>query len=201
MKFELTADTLLKVSGAAALVYGASAVAAPRNYHDLFHTAVSVINQWAPVPGGIGAASGCATPAGRPPRSSGCSTQPAGRRERLGSEFATWARVQARTAAPRRCRFHRPPHPPPFNPHPRTNPHTTWPPGLPACLLACRPQSLRSPACALEACWEAGWAPSSWCCLPATIARWVRLGVGPAARLPACQPNAALHTIRQQPLH
>ena len=44
MKFELTEDTLLKVSGAAALIYGASAVAAPRNYHDLFHTTVSAIS-------------------------------------------------------------------------------------------------------------------------------------------------------------
>ena len=41
MKFELTEETLLKVSGAAALVYGASAAAAPRPYHDLFHTTVS----------------------------------------------------------------------------------------------------------------------------------------------------------------
>lgn len=42
MRFELDDSTLLKVSGAAALAFGASAVAAPRNFHDLFHTSNSV---------------------------------------------------------------------------------------------------------------------------------------------------------------
>lgn len=41
MKWELDDNTLLKVSGVAALAYGLSAAGAPRNFHDVFMTSVS----------------------------------------------------------------------------------------------------------------------------------------------------------------
>ncbi|KAL4420654.1 hypothetical protein ABPG75_010310 [Micractinium tetrahymenae] len=45
MKFELDDSTLLKVSGAAALVYGAAAVASPRAFHDTYHLSTSVFSE------------------------------------------------------------------------------------------------------------------------------------------------------------
>jgi hypothetical protein len=43
MKWELDENTLLKVSGAASLVYGLSAASVPRNFHDVYHTSVSEV--------------------------------------------------------------------------------------------------------------------------------------------------------------